>query len=386
MNRRELLKAILGAGTFATLPIIPEEALGRRRLPIVKRIRYSSSSERTRIVLDLTGKVSRSRIKSQLINGSIYITIKGARSDRHYKKLKSLLATYVKVIPISRSVTKVKIKLEAPHAYKIFALKSNCKKPFRIVIDVLPDFVTTQCERRTRKERIVVIDPGHGGKDPGAVYPIRSKHPYIREKDITLSIAKRIKRILLKESGIKVIMTRERDIYVPLLKRAEIAAKSCADAFVSIHADSMPNYPDWNGVTVFKASPRLFAKAQTTAKAIAKRVKLCNDVMCWSISPLLLNMSSTITFVESRKLAQFIVKDLKAHSNEDIVNGIRDMKRNILVLKTPGRPAVLVESGFMTNKKDRHRLIQDWYQEEVAKGIAKGIKEYIDHINQGSLV
>ena len=384
MNRREILKSLLGIGTLAALPI--DETLGKTHTVIIRRVRYSSTEERTRVVLDLTGKVSRSRIKSQLIDGNIYITIKGVRSNRHYKKLKSPLANYVKVIPISRSVTKVKIRLKAPHTYKIFALKSRCKKPFRIVIDIFPDFVTTQCRVRKAKDRVVVIDPGHGGKDPGAVYPLRSKHPYIKEKHITLFIARKIKRILSNEKGIKVIMTRERDIYVPLLKRAEIAAKSCADAFISIHADSMPNYPDWSGVTVFKASPHLFAKAQTTAKAIAKRVKLCNDVMCWSISPLLLNMSSTVTFVESRKLAQFIVKDLKAHNNEDIVNGIKDMRRNILVLKTPGRPAVLVESGFMTNKIDRQRLIQDWYQEEIAKGIAKGIKEYIDSINKGAYV
>jgi len=383
MERREILKGLLGLGA---LPLFSSEALARRRIPIIRRVRCSSTAERTRIVLDISGKVSKSSIKSEIKGKNLIITVSGARSNRHYRKLKSQLAYYVKVIPMSRTTTKVRVKLKAPHKYKIFALKARCGKPFRIVIDILPDFLITKCELKKATERVVVIDPGHGGKDPGAVYPLRSRHPYIMEKHITLSIARKVKRILSKEKGIKVIMTRERDIYVPLLKRAEIAAKSCADAFVSIHADSMPNYPQWSGVTVFKASPRLFAKARTTAEAIARRVKLCSDVMCWSVSPLLINMSSTVTFAESRRLARFIVKNLKAHSNEDIVNGIRDMRRNILVLKTPGRPAVLVESGFMTNREDRHRLLKSWYQEEVAAGIARGIKEYINFINNGSLV
>jgi N-acetylmuramoyl-L-alanine amidase len=143
----------------------------------------------------------------------------------------------------------------------------------------------------------------------------------------------------------------------------------------------MPNFPQWSGVTVFKASPSLFAKAQTVAKKVAQKVRLCNDVMCWSISPLLINMATTVTFVESARLAKAIVDSLKAHVNEDLVNGIRDMRRNILVLKTPGRPAVLIESGFLTNPKDRRRLVQNWYQEEIAKGIARGIVRYFESLN-----
>jgi N-acetylmuramoyl-L-alanine amidase len=143
----------------------------------------------------------------------------------------------------------------------------------------------------------------------------------------------------------------------------------------------MPNYPDWSGVTVFKASPRLFAKAQVMAKQVAKRVKLCSDVMCWSISPLLINMATTVTFAESSRLAEAIVDSLKAHVNDELINGIRDMRRNIVVLKTPGRPAVLIESGFLTNSLDRRRLTKRWYQEEVARGIAQGIERYLQTLN-----
>jgi len=87
-------------------------------------------------------------------------------------------------------------------------------------------------------------------------------------------------------------------------------------------------------------------------------------------------MATIVTFAESRKLAESIVKSLKAHVNEELVKGIRDMRRNILVLKTPGRPAVLIETGFITNPLDRKRLVTEEYQEEIAKGIAKGIVNY----------
>ncbi|ADY73357.1 cell wall hydrolase/autolysin [Desulfurobacterium thermolithotrophum DSM 11699] len=382
MNRREILKGFIGG--FCFFPFLEEADASS--ISLIKRIRYSSNEERTRIVLDCTGKVIKRNIEPFLKGKTLWIKLKNVRANKIVKSLKSPLVSEVKVIPINKHVVKVKLVMKEPHKYKIFALKPYRGKPFRIVVDVFPDFIVTNCRLKTNKKRIVVIDPGHGGKDPGAVWPIRSKYPRIREKDITLSIALRVRRILKRYSDIKVIMTRTKDVYVPLLKRAEIAAKSCADAFVSIHADSMPHYPNWNGVTVFKASPALFAKAQITAKEVAKKVRICNDIMCWSISPLLLNMSTTITFVESSKLAEKIVNNLKAHVNDDLVNGIRDMKRNIVVLKTPGRPAVLVETGFLTNPLDRKRLVQNWYQEEIARGIAKGIRDYVSSLNQTAFV
>ncbi|NIA09657.1 MAG: hypothetical protein GWP10_07995 [Nitrospiraceae bacterium] len=207
----------------------------------------------------------------------------------------------------------------------------------------------------------------------------------MEEKHVTLPISKKVAYLLSRDKNIKVIMTRQKDVYVPLLRRAEIAAKSCADAFVSIHADSMPNYPNWDGVTVFKASPRLFEKAESTAKAVARHVKLCSNTMCWSISPLLLNMSTTVTFVESSKLASFVVKSMKAKVNDNLVNGIKNMQRNILVLKTPGRPAILIETGFMTNRLDRHRLFENGYQWKIAKGISRGIRNYLELLNTVAL-
>ncbi len=371
LSRRDFLK-LLTLGNAISIPLEAEAHI----YPIIKRIRYSSTSERTRIVFDCSGKVEKNWIKTHLRGNVLWITVRNTRTNYMKRKLKSNLVKEVKVYPINRRLVRIKVTMEEPHKFKIFALKAHCGRPFRLVVDVFPDFLTTSCLVKHYPKRIVVIDPGHGGKDPGAIWPIHSSHPIIKEKNITLAISLRVRRILKQYPNIKVVMTRTRDVYVPLLKRAEIAAKACADAFVSIHADSMPKYPNWNGVTVFKASPKLFAKAESMAKVVAKKVKLCNDVMCWSISPLLLNMSTTVTFVESSRLAESIVNSLKAHVNDDLVNGIRDMHRNIVVLKTPGRPAVLIETGFITNPLDRKRLVQSWYQEKLARGIAKGIVNY----------
>jgi N-acetylmuramoyl-L-alanine amidase len=377
LKRRDILRALVGGSLFAFL----EEAEAKKHTPVIRKIRYSSKEERTRIVFDCTGRVERRDIKTKLKGNTLWLTVQNVRANHLVRKLRSSLVSKAEVIPINSHLVRIKILMKDPHKFKVFALRACRGRPFRIVVDVLSDFMITECEKRKPKKRIVVIDPGHGGKDPGAVWPINSRHPEIKEKDITLSIALKVRRILKEYPNIEVIMTRTRDVYVPLLKRAEIAAKSCADAFVSIHADSMPNFPQWSGVTVFKASPSLFAKAQTVAKKVAQKVRLCNDVMCWSISPLLINMATTVTFVESARLAKAIVDSLKAHVNEDLVNGIRDMRRNILVLKTPGRPAVLIESGFLTNPKDRRRLVQNWYQEEIAKGIARGIVRYFESLN-----
>jgi len=378
-ERRELLKAILGSIFLSGLPA---EALAGKRA-VIYRVRYSNTPERTRVVLDCTGEVRRKDIKDHFSGRTLWLDIRNAGAVRKLvKRIKSPLISEVKVIPVSHSRTKVKVVFKESHRFRVFGLRSCGRRPFRIVIDIFPEFVPISCQVRKTPTRVVVIDPGHGGKDPGAVWPPRSKHPKIREKDITLAIALKVRKYLRKYPDIKVVMTRTRDVYVPLLKRAEIAAKSCADAFVSIHADSMPNYPDWSGVTVFKASPRLFAKAQRTAKEVAKRVRLCSDVMCWSISPLLINMATTVTFAESSRLAQAIVESLKAHVNDELINGIKDMHRNIVVLKTPGRPAVLIECGFLTNPIDRRRLVKGWYQDEIARGIAQGIERYLNSLNK----
>ncbi|WP_457568077.1 N-acetylmuramoyl-L-alanine amidase family protein [Desulfurobacterium sp.] len=379
MKRRDFLKILAAGGIFSISSMDVSEA--RRYAPYIKRLRHSSSSRKVRIVLDLSGKVYRKEISDYIKHNYLVFIVKGLRTDRKRYRLHSPFAKYVELIPLTRTKTKIRIKLDSPHRYKIFALKARGRKPFRLVIDVFPDFVSSECKPRFGK-RIVVIDPGHGGKDPGAVWPIHWRHPKYKEKYITLAIAKKVKRILETDPNITVIMTRNRDVFVPLLKRAEIAAKACADAFVSIHADSMPNHPEWSGVTVFKASPTLFAKAQDTAEEIAKNVKLCSDTMCWSITPVIVSLSSTVTFVESKRLAESIVKRLKANTNENLVKGIKDMQRNILVLKTPGRPAVLIETGFMTNRKDRHRLVQSRYQWEIARGIAEGIKDYLRSLDK----
>ncbi len=378
-TRRQFLK-IFGLGGIFSLSSM-EFSFAKRYIPYIKRVRYSSSSKRTRIVLDLSGKVYKKYISNYMKHNYLVFIVKGLRTNRKKIYLKSKFAKYVEIIPLTRTKTKIRIKLDSPRSYKIFALKARKNKPFRLVIDILPDFVPLKLKTELGK-RIVVLDPGHGGKDPGAIWPIHWRHPKYKEKTITLAIAKKVKKLLEKDPRITVIMTRDRDVFVPLLKRAEIAAKSCADAFVSIHADSMPNHPNWSGVTVFKASPTLFAKATDTAEEIAKNVKICSDTMCWSITPVIVSLSSTVTFVESRRLAEAIVKKLKANTDENIVKGIRDMKRNILVIKTPGRPAVLIETGFMTNKKDRKNLVKSSYQWKIARGIAEGIKEYLRSLDK----
>jgi len=380
MNRRELLKALTVMGLGALVP----DSASAVFVPVVRNIRYSAGKEKTRIVFDCTGRVVKENIVTKVRGKTLILDVRNLSARRTRKALKSQLVSGVELVPISRRLLRIKIHMRTPRKFHIFALKPCSGKPFRVVVDVFRDFLITEC--MVKKRRVVVIDPGHGGKDPGAVWPTWSRRPRIREKDITLSIGLKLARLLKSKAGVDVILTRRRDTYVPLIRRAEIPAKVCADAFVSIHADSMPRFPNWSGVTVFKASPRLFSRAQLLGRSVAKRVHVCNDAMCWSLTPLIVNMATAVTFAESEKLARAIVKNLKAHVNEELVNGIRDMKRNIIVLKMPGRPAVLVESGFITNPKDRRRLLQHRYQEEIARGIAKGVIDYLESLGTVTMV
>lgn len=178
----------------------------------------------------------------------------------------------------------------------------------------------------------IVIDPGHGGKNLGA----RSKRHSFAEKEYALRTAKKLKRYLQKK-GYRVVLTREKDIYLPLKKRAEIANKHKADLFVSIHFNSAPGLPKVHGVEVYYYAHKL--KHNVVGRAFAK------------------------------KILDQVIKQTKAHSR-----GAKPAR--FVVLGETKMPAVLVEGGFLTNRNERKKIKDPKYLDLLARGIAEGVHQY----------
>jgi N-acetylmuramoyl-L-alanine amidase len=218
----------------------------------------------------------------------------------------------------------------------------------------------------------VAIDAGHGGEDPGA----RGRNGTL-EKDVTFSIAKRVKAKIDQEENMRAVLTRDGDYFVPLGTRVVKARKVSADLFVSIHADAF-NKPDARGSSVFALSEH--GATSAAARWLAKRENDADliggvniDVKDKYLKQTLLDLSQTATINDSMKLAKAVLSEL---------GGINTLHKGAVeqagfaVLKAPDIPSILVETAFITNPEEEARLGDDAYQDKIAEAIVAGIKRY----------
>mgnify|MGYP000926711932 CR=1 FL=1 len=230
--------------------------------------------------------------------------------------------------------------------------------------------------QKSRVPRIIVvaIDPGHGGKDPGAV---GKQGTY--EKDVTLAIARKLKEKIDKDPGMRAVLTRDGDHYISLPQRRIIARRANADLFVSIHADANPK-SHAHGSSVFTLSEH--GATSTTASWLAdKENSVDGDLMggiditskSKDIKELLLDLSLNAAINDSVKLAEYVLKQLGS------INHLH--KRNVeqagfAVLKSPDIPSILVETAFLSNPKEEVKLRSGDYQNKMADAMFLGIKKY----------
>lgn len=229
-------------------------------------------------------------------------------------------------------------------------------------------------DRRPTVTRLVtvVIDAGHGGEDPGA----RGHHGSY-EKNITLTIARKLKAVIDAEPNMRAVLTRDGDYYLALGARVEKARRVKADLFVSVHADAFIK-PNARGSSVFVLSER--GATSSAAKWLAKKE---NDadliggvnlaVKDRYLAQTLLDLSQTAQINDSLKLARSVLSELggintlhKAHVEQ----------ASFAVLKAPDIPSILVETAFISNPEEEKRLNDQGYQEQMAQAIFKGVKRY----------
>ena len=387
----------------------PQNDLSAKKtgLATVLPIRHWSNNRYTRLIVETTGPVT---FKHQALTGDeasqrrIYIDLHNSR----------LSPENVKTIPIEDGLLRqvrnaqfdpktVRVVLDTQTKisdYKVFTLAD----PFRVVIDVMstaaPDKAGTsggkgksagkdkkgrsanKAESPTMAKQLglgikkIVIDPGHGGKDPGTCSPSG-----LKEKDIVLDVALRVAKILREKLGCEVILTRDRDVFIPLEERTAMANAKEADLFLSIHVNAAPNH-EARGIETYvldlasnKDAMRLAAMENATS---AKQIS--------DLQSILLDLMQNSKINESLKLAGLVQEEMVSGLNKKFsaVSNLGVKKAPFVVLIGAQMPAILTEIAFLSNPEEEKRLKDEAYLAGVANHISGGVAQYVESMSLAS--
>jgi N-acetylmuramoyl-L-alanine amidase len=218
----------------------------------------------------------------------------------------------------------------------------------------------------------VVVDPGHGGEDPGAVGKKGT-----REKDIVLTISRLLKDKLDNDGRFRIALTRDADFFVPLHHRVQRARRMKADLFISVHADAFI-HPQANGSSVFALSER--GATSTAAKWIANKENDADligginlSTRDSSLARILLDLSTTAQINDSLKLGRYVLSEL---GEVNRLHKPQVEQAGFAVLKAPDIPSILIETAFISNPEEERKLRDATYQDKMADAIADGVRTY----------
>ena len=345
----------------------------------ILNIRHWVAPDHTRVVIDTSEDVSFTVEKGER---QITVDLDATSLPPNLPRLTVLNKPGVEGIVLSarpRSGVRVEISLPGPLQTNVFKLKKFQDKPYRIVIDIsLPDAAKQESDARerikvTRKSRVVVIDPGHGGEAPGAV----GKKGTL-EKSVALAIAKKLRGILNKKEGYRAFLTRDDDYYVSFKKRLMIVREYGADLFVSIHADAARNR-EASGSSVYCLSTG--AASSEAAKILAKNENLAdvvggvpNGEGSDASDPIILDMFQTHTINQSKTFGTLLLRELGAANHLKFATV---QEAPFLVLKLPEVPSILIETAYISNAKEEKLLRSDRFQTRIAEGVARSVVEFL---------
>lgn len=228
--------------------------------------------------------------------------------------------------------------------------------------------------RAVRRDIVIALDPGHGGKDTGAI-GLRD----VREKDVVLAIGRRLAALIDREPGMRAVMTRRGDTFLPLRSRMSVARKQNADLFISIHADSAPNGSLASGSSVYVLSTRgasseaarwLADRENAADMAGGLRLAAAHDR---EIASVLLDMSQGASMESSLDLGKRVLNQLD-HIGPLHSNSVE--RAAFAVLKSPDIPSILIETAYLSNPAEESRLASEEGQRQLAQAIMDGIRGY----------
>ncbi len=380
MHRRHLLNLILASAAFA----LPFGASATQ----IRNARLWRSDEKLRLVFDLSGPV---RYKTFALSAPdrLIIDVAGANLRGDFSQL-ALSGTVIRSIRsglFGRGDTRIVLDLNGPVLLNSFLLAPQDGQSHRLVMDLVSAKTasmvpmvpreTPKISTHPKRDIIVVVDPGHGGKDPGAVGAKGE-----REKDVVLSIAQLLAKRLKKENGFDVKLVRNDDFFVPLRKRVEIARQHKADMFISVHADAAPRLTA-SGASVYclseggatSATARFMAQRENGADLLGATSLLNLKDKDPMLAGVILDMSMNATIAASLQLGSTVLGSLAGITT---LHQKRVEQAGFAVLKSPDVPSILVETGFISNARDSQRLVTARHQQAVANGLFEGLQRYFE--------
>ncbi len=362
---------ILARMASADPPAVPRQ---------VRKVRYWSAPERTRVVLDMSTD-SYYRVRTLTSPHRIVVDISSGRFSSRVKPIEVNDGTIDRIrINRLRSGAQVVLDLPGKTTYRTFALKPNRNKPHRIIIDVDRVLSRDEIYRARNRAReiagsgdyVVIIDPGHGGSQPGAC-----SRSGIREKDIVLAISKMLADEINAHEGFRAVMTRTGDYDVGLGKRINIARTHGGDCFVSIHVNSVRSSRP-RGSEVFFLS--LEGATDENAEAVAERENMLLEMgdegekITDDLKSILFDLNRSNIMKRSSLLAGEIATQMRSIQALPF-RGVK--QANFVVLRSIAMPSVLFETAFLSNKKDAGLLRKKEVLKGIAHLLARGIMNFL---------
>ncbi|HHO69940.1 MAG TPA: N-acetylmuramoyl-L-alanine amidase [Halothiobacillus sp.] len=382
-RRRFLTQLVIGGGG---LLLLPSWAVASQRL---QAVRSSANKENSRFVFDLEAPLD---YKVFTLDNPHRVVLDLARTQ--------LVPGLTAPVPDGSVVQRVRfgvqngydlrvvLDVSGPVEPRVMLLPPEGTAGYRLVVDIphrgIP--VTAQAPAKpvprsstpapqqssAFRDLVIAIDAGHGGRDPGAIGPAGT-----REKDVVLAISRRLRDLVAAERGLRPVMIRDSDIFIPLRERTNIARRNGADLFISVHADAFHNRSA-RGASVYCLS--LQGASSEAARWLAERENAADLVGGVSIAhqdelvaSVLLDLAQTKTLENSLDLGERVLRQLGhvAHLHKSEVQ-----QAGFVVLRSPDIPSILVESAFISNPAEERRLRTAAYQQQVAEAILKGIHSY----------
>jgi N-acetylmuramoyl-L-alanine amidase len=366
---------------------------------VLSSLRHYTGPDYTRVVIDLSKEVSVKR--NRLANPDrLYLDFENTTVKRALLQQNLPVDDgFLKQIRVGQNTEKkarVVLDLKSIETYDIFPLYH----PYRIIVDIQgkkvaqesapalpeqpvapPEMAKTNTNGRYSLARQlglkvgrIILDPGHGGHDPGAMYG------RLREKDITLDVAHKLKSIL-EEEGYVVLMTRSHDKYVPLEERTAFANGNSADLFVSVHVNSSRNRRA-RGIETY------YLNFATTVEAmeVAARENAITGKNMAELQKLTTAIALNSKIEESREFAQLIQKNLISHLEKPYaIPNLGVKQAPFYVLIGAQMPSILAEISFLSNQQESVLLEKPSYRQSIAEGLAGGIKRYVETLAEDKL-
>jgi N-acetylmuramoyl-L-alanine amidase len=395
------------------LPVAQWLVVGRADAAMVASARLWPAQEYTRLILETPAPMAH-QLRAMKNPERLVLDLEGVELNPEIGRLPERVLAgdpYIQAIRVAMyrpGVLRVVLDLKSEVNPQLFALKPVGEYGHRVVLDLYPLIpldplmALLEIERNegphepasaessadkpsaandragkppSRRRIVVAIDPGHGGEDPGA---IGRRGTY--EKNVTLAIARKLKALLDDEPGMRAMLTRDDDYFVPLDVRVEKARRVRADLFISIHADAFTT-PTARGSSVFALSEH--GATSAAARALAQHENqsdLIGGVNLAARDPIvkrvMLDMSQTRQISDSLRVGRSVLDGIGT-VNALHKGGVE--QAGFAVLKAPDIPSILVETAFISNPDEEQKLRDEGYQRKFAASMRSGIKQYFAH-------